>query len=373
MARPRTFGAGPARSEACMRVKLKFVHEDVDRHGNVRVYFWRKGGRKVRLREPPGSPAFMERYNELVAGDGKATAAAPAIAPNSLRWLMTRYFASHEFGELETSTQRLRRRLLESSAREPLFPGSVQTFAQFPIERLNAKALRVLRDRKAATPGEARNRLSALRVLFAWAVEHELAERNPVRDVKVPAARSGGFHTWTVDEVAQFEARHPAGSKARRALALLLFTGARRSDVIRLGRQHMRDGWMRWRPHKGRKRYPVMVEIPVLPELADELAGAGGLTYLAKDDGQPYNADGFSTWFRRRCNEAGLTHCSSHGLRKAGATIAANNGATPHQLMAIFGWTNTSQAETYTRDASRRTLAASGIDLLRPRARKVPT
>jgi hypothetical protein len=33
------------------------------------------------------------------------------------------------------------------------------------------------------------------------------------------------------------------------------------------------------------------------------------------------------------------------GLRKAGATVAAENGATPHQLMAIFGWNTLAQAE----------------------------
>jgi hypothetical protein len=36
------------------------------------------------------------------------------------------------------------------------------------------------------------------------------------------------------EEVAQFEAQHPIGTKARLALALLLFIGHRRSDVILL-------------------------------------------------------------------------------------------------------------------------------------------
>ena len=40
----------------------------------------------------------------------------------------------------------------------------------------------------------------------------------------------------------RFEAKHPIGSKARLALALLLYTGQRRGDVVRLGRQHIRNG-----------------------------------------------------------------------------------------------------------------------------------
>ena len=65
------------------------------------------------------------------------------------------------------------------------------------------------------------------------------------------------------------------------------------------------------------------------------------------------------------CEEAGLPHCSAHGLRKAAATIAADNGATAHQLMAIFGWSNLKQAETYTKEADRRRLATSGMGLIR--------
>jgi hypothetical protein len=44
---------------------------------------------------------------------------------------------------------------------------------------------------------------------------------------------------------------------------------------------------------------------------------------------------------------------SAHGVRKIAATIAAENGATAHQPMAIFGWLNIRQAEHYTREAQR--------------------
>ena len=53
----------------------------------------------------------------------------------------------------------------------------------------------------------------------------------------------------------------------------------------------------------------------------------------------------FGNKFRVWCDQAGLHHCAAHGQRKAGATIAANNGATAHQLMAIFGWETLKMAE----------------------------
>jgi integrase len=53
---------------------------------------------------------------------------------------------------------------------------------------------------------------------------------------------------------------------------------------------------------------------------------------------------GFGNWFRRCCRGVGLPHCSAHGLREAGATIAIENGATEHQLVAIYGWESAKQA-----------------------------
>ena len=54
-------------------------------------------------------------------------------------------------------------------------------------------------------------------------------------------------------------------------------------------------------------------------------------------------------------------------LLVTGATIAAENGATEHQLMAIFGWASARQAAIYTRKANRTRLAADAMHLLMPK------
>jgi len=64
------------------------------------------------------------------------------------------------------------------------------------------------------------------------------------------------------------------------------------------------------------------------------------------------------------CNQAALYRCSAHGLRKAGATIAANNAATAHQLVAIFGWDTIKEAKKYTAQADQQRLAESAMHLL---------
>jgi integrase len=135
--------------------------------------------------------------------------------------------------------------------------------------------------------------------------------------------------------VHRFEARHPVGSKARLALALLLLLGVRRGDLATLGRQHVRDGWIRFVPAKTRYRCREMSEKPILPPLAGIIAASpiGGLTFLETEFDKPFTPAGFGNWFRARCNEAGLPQCTAHGLRKAGASIAAENGATDRQLM----------------------------------------
>ena len=65
--------------------------------------------------------------------------------------------------------------------------------------------------------------------------------------------------------------------------------------------------------------------------------------------------------FKDACKLAGINDKSAHGLRKAAATRAADNGAAAHELMAIFGWKDIKEAEMYTRNADRKRLAAKAM------------
>lgn len=190
---------------------------------------------------------------------------------------------------------------------------------------------------------------------------------NPARDVPyLESNNPSGYHTWTPEEVRQFEARHPVGTKARLALALLLFTGQRRSDITRLGRQHAHNGKLTFTQFKGRNHKPKRLVLPILAILQQiiDASPSGDLAYLVNDLGRPFTDAGFGNKFREWCNQAGLRNCSAHGLRKAGATIAANNGATAHQLMAIFGWNTLKMAEAYTRAADQERLAKDAMHML---------
>jgi integrase len=121
---------------------------------------------------------------------------------------------------------------------------------------------------KADTPEAADNLLKVLRVLLSYAVDQEMIDSNPSAKVKRYRSRGDGFHTWTEEEIAQFQARHPIETRAGRALALLLYTAQRRGDVVRSGWQHIRGDTIAVRQEKT----DAPLVIPLHPELARALA-----------------------------------------------------------------------------------------------------
>ena len=189
--------------------------EDRDRHRNVRIYYRAKDKPKVRLRGTPWTPEFMAEYE---AAKGEASVAkAKGITPGTWRWLCAKYFSEcTDYKRLDARVQRVRRGILEATFDEPIVPGSPRFFRDIPLSRMAANEVEVLRDRKLAFPEGANNRVKAIRAVFKWAVRKEgtdgkpLASTNPARDVPyLKSNNPGGYHTWTLDEVHQFQERHP--------------------------------------------------------------------------------------------------------------------------------------------------------------------
>lgn len=364
-----------------MIVRIKFVIADRDRHGKVRLYFRRRGFRKMRLPDDPSSEAFLAMYHAAVAETEAGRPPCPppkprpgAITraqPGTIRAIVAGYVSSAGFVRLNKRTQRVRRQILESCCQEPIAPDKNLTFGDMPIDRFTPKMVRILRDRKSEAPESANSRIKALRQAFVWAIEFEHATTNPAMDVSYISTGSTGFKTWTIEDVEKYRAHWPLGTKPRLAMEIMLLLGVRRSDAVRLGKQHVRGDVVRFTPMKGSSRTPQMLELPILPDLAAALAAGptGDLTWIVTHTGQPYTAEGFGNWFKRQCDAAGLEGCSAHGLRKAGATAAAENGADPFQLMAIFGWRTIKEAERYTRAARQRTLAAAGMAKIQAKER----
>jgi len=350
------------------RFRLKYVHSDLDRYGNVRHYFKRGASLKIRLRGLPGSEEFMAGYRLALAGLSPPPMPAPKQGrADSLEWLCNAYQRSTGFTKgLAEGSKAGKRRIYRLICDQSVSPRDSAKIGDMPFAEISAKAIRTIRDRKADTPQAANNWLNALRSLFKWAIEEDHLSHNPARDVPLLRVVSEGYHTWTLEEMRQFEAAHPIGSQARLAMALMAFTGQRRSDIIRMGPHHAKDGRFCFTQKKNETRKPVAVEIPILPALA-EIIGAsvcGTRTYLVSETGRPWTDGGFGNKFRDWCAKAGLPHCSAHGLRKAASCAAAEGGATEMQMMAIFGWRSPAMARRYTLKASQRKMADATMHLL---------
>src|SRR5262249_28219052 len=218
----------------------------------------------------------------------------------------------------------------------------------------------VVRKLDGMKPHAARNWLKAVRHLMAYCIEHGLTHHDPTAGIKRKLPRSGGHHTWTEDEIAQFEAAYPVGCKARLALGLGLYTAQRRGDVIRMGRQHVKDGVLSVTQEKTGAR----LAIPVHPELQAILDAtpSGQLTLLTTKSGKNYGAGDFSEQFRTWCDAAGLPrHCTFHGLRKVALTRLADSGCTAHEIAAISGHESLKEVERYTKAADQARLARAAM------------
>lgn len=243
-----------------------------------------------------------------------------------------------------------------------LYRHAIETAGCTPLSAITPKAIRAGLERRAHTPGQAQHFLNAMRALFRWAVKVQLVKADPTTGIEAPTRRrDAGIRPWTEDDVVVYEKRWPIGTRQRVWLDVILYTGLRRGDAVRLGRQHVRDGIATIKTEKT----GITVTIPILSVLAETPAAGpcGDLSFIAGARGQPMAKSSFSNEFAIACRAAGVPG-SAHGVRKIAATRAANAGATAAELEAIFGWSGGKMAALYTRAADRRRLAKRAMHML---------
>jgi integrase len=342
-------------------LRLQYVHRFKDRHGKLRHYFRRGYEKRIPLPGLPGSVEFMEAYQAALAGEGEKPASVKAPAPGSISALVEAYYRSADFRQLRDSTKTTYRGIIERFRAE---------HGDKPVRLLGADHIRRILEKKLDTPAAANRLLKLLHLLMRKAIEDGMRTDDPTLAVRKIKQSSEGFATWTDAEITGYEAQHPIGSRERLAFALLLYTGARRSDVVKLGWQNVQrrqDGdWLVFRQQKTKGE--VSIPIYLLPDFMAVLAATPktNLTFLINRFGSPFTAAGFGNWFRETCDETGVpAGRSAHGLRKACARRLAEAGCTPHQIAAITGHTSLSEVERYTRAANREAMANSAISLLR--------
>jgi integrase len=344
------------------RPRPPHLHREQTRHGKV-VWVVRIGkGPRTRLRAPYGSPEFTAEYNAAVSGTAPPGKPA-AISNASLQWLWDSYRQTGAWTVLKPPTRRQR----ENIMKHVLSESGAKPYAAIRKGHIVAGL-----DRRAKTPAAARNFLDTMKGLFRWATERDHIKLDPTAGVDPPKRKKGdGFVPWTESDVEAYQRKWPIGTRQRVWLDVLLYTGLRRGDAVTIGKQHVREGVATIRTEKSGET--IEVTIPVLDVLQRTLdAGpTGDLAWICGARGEPFAKESFGNEFSAAARAAGVKK-SAHGVRKIAATTAANNGATVHELEAIFGWIGGNMASLYTRKADRVRLAKQAIKKLDGERTSIP-
>ena len=326
------------------------------------TYFRRGDAPRVRIFAEPGSADFYAEYAACIAASNPLA----TDAQGTWRWLASQYYEWHGFAGLAKSTQISRRNVLEQF---------VPVISRKHVSAFTAYDVIALLDEKAnsGAPEAAHTRLKALRHLLDFGVSRGHIKENVARDPAVVIAnraikgRTGGHRTWTAKEINRYFDAYRLGTPEHLRMCVFLYTGARVSDAAMLGPMHEANGVLTWTETKDKERLGKTTSVPILPPLraAIDATRTGDLVYIVGDQGRPYGVKSLSQRFVKDARAVGLDKgLSPHGVRKAGATFAANAGASTYELMAMYGWTTTKQAEIYTRDVDRPRLAARAAELI---------
>ena len=335
------------------RPRPPHLHCEPSRHGQLRWYVRVGKGPRIRIRAEFGTQEFDAAYQAAVRGERPRL--PRAVNPGSLAWMIARYRETTAWSGLSPATRR---------QRDNIFLGVLKVSGHEPYFAIKQSSIAAGRDRRKDTPAQARNFLDAMRGLFRWALEAQHVKVDPTAGVKNPKRPKGaGFKPWTEADVAAYESHWPIGTRQRVWLAVLLYTGLRRGDAVRIGRQHVRDGVATLYTEKGQGE--IAVSFPILPVLQEVLdAGpTGDLSFICGRDGGPMTKESFGNAFSEMARAAGVSK-SAHGVRKIAATTAANHGATAAELEAIFGWRGGGMASLYTREADRLRLSKGAMHKL---------
>jgi integrase len=341
------------------RQRPPYLQRLKNRHGNFVWYVHRRPAKRVLIRAEYGTPEFEAAYSAALSVVSTTPTRGPSTAPGTRAWLWARYRETGLWAALSPATKR---------QRENIMIRVLKVSGSAPCDGIDAEDITAAMDKMAATPFQAQHFLKVMRGIFKWAAKAGHVKADPTLGVSGSVNRkSGGHQTWTEGDIDAYQARWPLGTKERVWLDVLLYTGLRRGDAVRLGRQHVKDGVATLQTEKSQGA--VTVTLPILPVLAQTLEAGptSASAFICGGNGKPLTKGSFGNMFRRACNAAGIVGKAAHGVRKAGATRAADNGATVHELEAIFGWSGGGMAALYTRTADRKRASARAMSLMEKR------
>lgn len=350
----------------------EYLYEEKTHAGKLRYRFQReRGARKIGIKGQPGEVQFERRYRELLNGADKQVAIIARRKERNARydegtWAdLVDQFLRHMDHEVSAQGYAIGTR--ETYSR--ILKNTVTAFGEAGAANISRVDINQILANLAPTSASHNNMLKALRAVFSFALEytHQITE-DPTQNVKYKPIKGTGHKEWRPKHISQYFRHHKAGTMAHLALALLLYTACRRSDLVKLGPENLRDidgNWyIEFRQAKLDGDERAHVSIPAGQDLIDLLkkTKTGDETFLITAYGKPYSAKGFGNRMKKWITEAGLPDdISAHGVRKTVGTLMAEAGCSNYQIMAVHGHSSPKASEIYTRGARRRVLASEGL------------
>ncbi|RUT25981.1 hypothetical protein C0V97_09105 [Asaia sp. W19] len=332
-------------------IRLPHIQRHKGRDGKIRLYFRHPNLPRKPL-PPQNDPAFLAAYQAALA-QSEVVKEPPRIrSAGTFVRLSDEWRRSAAFLALRISTQKTYNNIIKRMQAE--------RFADAQLTDFGAKHIRAILRPLANRPAMYNRWLSLLGILFRYALENEEISVDPTSGIRRVKERGEGSRTWSEEEIAQYEAFWPVGSRQRLTFALMLYTGQRRSDAVKMGPSDIRDGFLDVIQQKTGAR----LLIPIHPALADIIAlePAKVGSYLQNQAGKQASSNGLGNQFRVWADAAGVSgDLSGHGLRKAAARRLAEAGCTTHQIAAITGHKTLSEVERYTRAVDQKKLAEEAM------------
>jgi integrase len=333
------------------RIKLPYL-QAYRSDGKLYYYVRRKGRPRVRLTATFGTDSFMAEYQAAL--DSEPQAQQPRHGAGTLGAVINTFYGSAVFANLKPNSQRLYRTVLDSIATK---------HGHRPARTMPPEAAtKIIEGIGATRPGLA----NLTKKVMHRVMKHAKIAPNPFADIT--NYRQGTHHTWSESELAAFEARWPVGTRERLAYALLLHTGQRGGDVVRMRRQDISAGSI----HVVQEKTNVELWLPIAPELhaAMKATPVKGMHLIGDTNGQPITRRDLTYLMKRAAAESGLgPECVPHGLRKAVLRRLAESGGTAKELQSISGHSTLTEIERYTKAADQKRLSVAAIAKLKRRTR----
>lgn len=340
----------------------KHVSTFVDNRGKRRYRFRKTGCASGYFDAHPNTAQGQAEYAAFLASGAEKAAERAPMKRGSIDHLLSLYYASTDFRGSAADNSLAKRRAVLEQFRAHHGHRTVKGATFVALDKYVAKVAAGWTDEKGRKHGgafAAETARKLIRGLFRFAVKLEWRADNPVDFVSYRPKKTPGFHSWTEGEIAQYRAHWPLGTKQRLAMELMLWTGKRRSDAVRMGPQHVDGDSLAGRDQKTGKAWTL----PIAPQLraAINAMPANHLCFVPAERGHPYSAAGFGNAFRDWCDAAGLPHCSAHGLRKAISRRAAEEGIGNAGIKSITLHSRDDEVAIYTAAADQKRLSKDAI------------